>query len=720
MRKAIIFLFLSIAIIVNSFAQYSSYRKFKYEWHHDFPSKNTISPEFTLHDVVIFNETNSYSISGNKAEFLKIYIKKYIHYKYSKPQGVSDYSTFTIPESFDLSFDHKDIPAVQENPLHRPKYFDIKVTYFACRIKKKDGKVIPAELEDEMLTDRKMFAQRYSSAYSYQFKIKNIEEGDEVELEYAYEMPYDQNWYLFNSVRMFFHGTYPKQQYELTFNFKRKLGTTLMYNNGCKPASKTEVDGKVTYVFKQSNLPGCISEPNSRPHEELPYFVFDMTPEDLRYHYKMPGSLESAPLPYWLYILKMREYYTLWQIRRADPLIHDKQWLKTQAFISTNTTDVDADKPFLKLIKLHNLIVEDFDYQQDGDYFAGKDTKLERLGDFTEQQKLREISRFKLYARIFNTLKIPYHTVYFMDKRVARMGQSYISPVIDNEYVFSLPVNNGLFYMYPKKNRYGYYGDELPFYWEGSPALFVQFGNLWADTITDLTFIKTPSSSEDNNIRNSNVKVNVNLHTGKLSFEARTSLSGQFSTMTRSVYDYGLIDSTLSEVYGKKIDDIGNGVVSDGSKRTAKSTTFPYKVSYLTNYRCDLVSSISDSVFQIDMTNWFHHIVTKGLKNEGRQLAYYPDFRFQDVYKYYMIFEEDVSLVNDSLNEFSIVNNLGSYKVNFSQLNSKTILLESNFIVSSTKVDANQIADVILINEAINRTNTSKLGLKIVRTTDGQ
>lgn len=139
MRKAIVFLLLSITIIANSFAQYSTYRKYKYKWDHNFPSKSAVSPEFALNDVVIFEERNKYNISGNKAEFLKIYVKKYVHYKYSKQQGVTDHSVFTLPESFDLTFDQKDVPATQENPMHRPKIFDIKVTYFACRIKKKDG-----------------------------------------------------------------------------------------------------------------------------------------------------------------------------------------------------------------------------------------------------------------------------------------------------------------------------------------------------------------------------------------------------------------------------------------------------------------------------------------------------------------------------------------------------------------------------------------------------
>ena len=716
MLKAIILLLFSASIITNACGQYASYRKYKYSWDHDFPTQSTIPPKFQDEDVVIFKENHDYKVSGIKGKYLKIYVNKYAHFKYLNHDGITDYSVFTLPQSFDPTFDKRDIPLNEKSPAHRPRIFDIKVAYFACRIRKKDGSVINAEIEDEMLTERKMIDLRFYSAYSYQFHIKNAEEGDEIEMEYQYEIPYNQNWHLYNSVSMFFHGKYPKQDYLLSFEFKKRLGTTFQYNNGCKPFSVTEEEEKVTYVFKESNLPGCIDELNARPHKELPYFVFNMAPQDMRFYYKMPGSLESAPLPFWIYILKKREHQSLWEQRRSDPLIIDKQYRKIRHFITTNTANVSNDNMLMKFTTLHNIIVQDFAFQKDGAYYAGLDNRLERLGDFTEDKVLREISRFKLYAKIFNFLKIPYHTIYFMDKRIAQMGNTYVSPVIDNEYAFVIPVNDGLYYIYPKQNQYGYYSEELPFYWEGSPALFVRFGNLWADKIAELNFITTPASTEKDNIRNSNVKVDVDLLSGNVSFEAKTSLSGQFSTMTRSVYEYGLMDSTLNPTYGKKIDEIGNGVISSGASRTSRSTKFPFKVNYNTKYNsANLITNSTDSVFQIDMKNWFHHIIEDQLENQGRRLSYYPDFRFQDIFKYYLIFNEDVNLHDDNQGEIKIANSLGSYRMTMNQLNPRTIMLESNYTVSADKVDALRIEDVITINKAIVNLNGSMLKVKKIK-----
>ena len=562
---------LILSLSIEAYGQFDSYRKYNYQWAAAFPKPVALNAQFEGAPLVILNEENFFKVSGVKSGFMKIYVESKQHIKYTNADGLLSGARFDLPSSFDPVLDRSDVPRGSADTAQRPKLFDVKVLFFAARIKKSNGTVVNADIDDEVVLDNRSYQLKShrayahslslggsrlenNNSYTYVFQIQNLEPGDELEVHYKYEIPYAQNWYLFNSNRVFYNGVYPKQAYSFTFNFNKKAGTTFLYNNGASPDKRFQEKDNVTYIFKAENLPGCLDEINARPHLELPYFVYNLNPLDARYYYTSPYNMEEAPLPFWIYLLRLREQYTEYVQRRTNPVIKDKQWKKVQSFMIVTTAGIPNDKIFTKLNTLHNKIVDDFKYQKDGAFFAGKDKKLERLGDYTENETLREISRFKLYVKLFNHLNIPYNTMYFMDKRVAQMGLNFVSSVVDNEYAFAVPRVNQQYYLYPKQNRCGYYGNELPFYWENSPALYIEFYSLWADKIADLNFIKTHASNASENIRVCNIKTTVDLNQLKLDCEAKVSLSGQFSTMTRNLYAFNHVDSTLNSLYSRKID----------------------------------------------------------------------------------------------------------------------------------------------------------------------
>lgn len=722
-----LFIFI-LALCGEAIGQFEKFKKYKYTWEESFPASVAIEPSFQDQPLVILNEENTLKVSGVKSEFMKVYIEKRQHIKYLSSKELVTGSHFVIPESFDPKLDRSDLPRGNKKFAQRPKLFDVKVLFFAARIKKPDGTIVDARINSEVEMDDRTFQLKShrtyantfgsrrvrienSKSYAYVFQIQNLEPGDELQLHYKYEIPYEQNWYLFNSKRVFYHGNYAKQSYSFTYKFKKKTGSTFRYNNGASPAEKSEEGQNVIYTFKAQNLDGCMGEINARPHLEVPYFVYNLNPLDARYDYQSPYELESAPLPFWIYLLKLREQYSKYELLRTDPLIQDKQWKIVRGFITGATAHIQPDKVFSKLSTLHNIILEDFDYQKDGDYFAGKDVKLERLGDYVENKTLREISRFKLYVKFFNYLNIAYNTVYFTDKRIAKMGGTYISPIIDNEYAFSLPLKDREYYLYPKQHKFGFYGNELPFYWENTPALRIEFFNLWAEKIADLNFINTRSSKASDNIRVCNIKTTVNLNTMTLACEAKVSLAGQFSTMTRGTYTHDYTDSTLNPLYSRRISYGIQGEDHTLLKPKSKSSEYPFKTNFRLDYGSSTLIQHNDSKYQIKLKDWFPHIVEPELQSKDRKMKYYPDFQAQDIIKYFFVFNDSVTLLNKAELTVSIANSYGTYTVSANQLNPTTIMLASEFKLSAEYVPANSIGDVLAINAAIGKLNRGNLAV---------
>ncbi|MBL4753357.1 MAG: hypothetical protein JKY52_07165 [Flavobacteriales bacterium] len=726
MLRSLPIFILTAVLCFSALGQSKGYKKYAYTWEAEFPKAQPIAPQFIDEPLVILSEEHFFQVSGVRSSYMKIYIEKRQHIKFLSAEELLDGSHFELPGSFDPNLDNSDVPRNGKDKAPRPKLFDVEVLFFAARIKRSDGTIEDAEIDDKVLMDdqtyhlktQRALSQSFSprgarlennKSFSYAFQILNIQPGDELEIHYKYEIPYDPNWYLFNSKRVFYHGKYPKQDYSFTFNFKKRVGTTFSYNNGAKPAARTEEKEKVTYLFKASNLAGCISETNGRPHLELPYFVYNLNPFDSRFFFQSTTTLESAQLPFWIYLLKLREQYTEFQQRRSEPIIKDKQWKKVRAFMVGTTAPFGKDMLVSKMSALHNTVVDEFDYQQDGAYFAGNDRKLERLGDYTENKTLREISRFKLYVKMFTYLQIPYNTVYFMDKRLGKLGLTYISPIIDNEYAFAASISDKRFYLYPKQNIWGYYINELPFYWENTPALDIEFYNLWSDKIADLNFVTTHVNHPKDNIRVTNVKTLVSLNSNQLSCEANVSLSGQFSTMTRNLYVHNYIDSTLNPQYGRKINYafIGNDPTTLEPK--SSSSQYPFKTSFNLHYAATKMISKEGSNYQISLTDWFPHIVEEQVDTSRRSLRYYPDFQYQDMMNYYFVFADSVDLINKKELDAEIVNSYGTYTVRAEQINPTTILLASEFNVRAAYIEAEDIEDVVAIHTAIARLNKGNL-----------
>jgi len=716
MKVRCIKLFLLLTSIIGCFelfAQNTQYRKIKHEWGKPFPIQTEVESQFQNEDIVIINEDIHLNVIGKKDNFLTIQIVKHSIIKFQTETGIKDNAAISIPETIDPKIDLRH--SIERKSGLYPRDTDIEINYFMARIRKKDGRIIDVEMNDQIIENTKLFNMKTYKTYSYIFHINNIEIGDELEVKYSYEVPYWKNWHNYNSKRIFFHGRYPKQKHSFNIRFHDILQTRITNINDVEPDSISEMKKRTILYYSYTNLPGCMNEIGARVHRELPHLVLTLNTIDERLYYSDRIEMQKILIPYWVYFLQRREIQAQLVKLRKTPIIKDPQIIKVMQFIAKQTAGTSNKDPLTKLMKIHQSIVDNFDYQLDQKFIEGIDKKLEKLGDFTEQKILREISRYKLYSRIFTFLDIPYYTLYFMDSRIADMGPNYISPIFDNNFAFVAIINDKAFYFYPKSSRLGFYVDELPFYWENSSALLVLWHTLWENnTAHKPKFIQTHSSNEKDNYRVSSVNATVNTVTTTVNFDARLNLSGQFSTMTRGLYKYDHFDSSVNPLYGKKLWELNKTIRPIQNTETFQAPTFPYQSNFRIKYQAsNLIQQTNKKEYSINLKGWFKHIISDSLEAKSRTLNYYPDFLFRDHFQYYIQFDKDVEILDKEQFNVEIKNTFGTLKISLDSLQPNIVLLQSNFIINNEKVLPENIKDIILIQNAIRELNKKKLIFRI-------
>lgn len=354
------------------------------------------------------------------------------------------------------------------------------------------------------------------------------------------------------------------------------------------------------------------------------------------------------------------------------------------------------------------MIADSFDYQYDWAAYAGWDLSLQKVGTNVEKRNLRQISRFNLYHKLFYNIEVPYYTTYLFDNRIGAISDQYMSPIVSNERCYSVATNNRIIHIYPKKARYGYAVDEIPFYWENSTQLLIYFNrNISPENIGRTVFTQMPTSNAKENYRSANIQCEVNTSVQEINFKTRLALSGQFSTMTRGSYLYNYVDSSINRGYQRKIYELGNVTTLISQELLSKSNVYPFKASF------DLVYVSQTKGNKIELTNWFRHITESRYEAETRTLPFYYDFLFNDSFRYLIKFDKPIVLI-EFPEDIAIETLAGVYKFTLTKVDDSTFLLNSKFIVNRQVVLPDNSAELEQIFESIKRLNKSSIIYKVM------
>ncbi|MDO9511570.1 MAG: DUF3857 domain-containing protein [Bacteroidales bacterium] len=669
-------------------------------------TKDTLN-NFSSRDATIINDSNSIIISGKKVEFIIFTITRKVRFKVNSEAGINKFSTFILPESFDPTYIlHQPIESA-----HKKNYSDLQVNFFKATITKPNGEMIPAKINANCSIVKNIAenGEVYGQHYEYSYRIENLGLKDEITVEYNYEVKYESNFEKLSSFRIFFHGDTYKEQYHLRISLPSDLYLDIVYKNKGEPDSDVESNSRKVYSWYRKKLQGCISEKGSRPYLELPNIIFTIRPYGLRRNAYFIYDDNKTPL--YLIMTSNRSNIAWGESASIIEGVKTKQTSLIDQFVKKETQNITTDSTgFEKLQKIHNTIVDNFEYE-DSRILRKVDPTAHRVGEYLMSNKIRESNRYAIYYSIFAKMNWDASFIFLCDKRCGEIDNDYFVPIYDSDYIFGVWLkNNNLLFIHPKRASFGYYLNEFPFYHENIWARLFNYEDFmfYRTVSTKLNQVITPSSNLNSNSRMSNIMVTVNVNALSAVFDARINVSGQYSTLTRGLYQWDVKDETINTIYNKRIWELNPQVKLISKKVLIKSKDYPFQAIINTQYKADNIIQNKNDTLSINLKNWFNHIIYTGFDTLNRQLDFYPDFKGKDTYVYLLKFDKNVRLLNAPV-DVSITNELGELTILFEQPSPDALKISSYYSVVSPKISRSNIRAVKELYEKIESLNNSTI-----------
>lgn len=600
----------------------------------------------------------SIRLRNAKPQFLAVFFERRRIIHFTNGEDIARHGTVVLPESLDPPYDRRFDPWHLREVAPRTRWLNMRLDHFQARVKRggawHDLPAIPRMEEDELRTLRTI-----EKAWSQVIAVQDIAPGDTVELHWKYMLPYDynwpatmgwrgmewvDNWARLTSWRVFLHGELPirRQTIEVLFNLKHGLHIA-----GPPPMERIEKGNEVTLRWEQNDLPGSMAEVNARQAADLPHLVMRLEPDDIRYWRRDRLSGIAFPNPYWMQVVRHREARAFWWRQVARKRIPDKQNQYVKEFVRRISLSIPDSLPARRIAHVHDHIAQHFTYEDDRLWYFDLDRGNARIGDQVREGRLRDISRYDMYSKLINLLRADHATAYVLDKRIGRMNELYLTSLWDSELLFRVSDRYEHYWLHPKRTRMGWLANELPFYWQGTPALHVDLGILIEDLERPAVFVDLPMDDPASNVRGVEYALEVDLEQGTIRGEVRVFLSGQFSTLGRAAYLGFPIDSTVDPLYGWRVSDMPGAVAPD-PWQSELSTHPPYRFRSGTQLEVDdILVRETDSTWVMDLTPLIAHVVPAQFSAEGRTLPFHWDFAQEDRFRFDLRFVTPVVVVPD-------------------------------------------------------------------------
>jgi len=631
-----------------------------------------------LSDLVILDEQHEIEIIDQRAGFMWFKFTKDQRIQIQTKKGLSRISCFKLPEPYDPTY-IAHFPPIRN---YRQLFSRIKDITFSVTVTKSDGRqqilnVFPEILEDSVM----MLEEEYFGVYKeYLYQLRDIEVGDILNIHYSFQIPNKDNMAQMMSFRQFLHSADPKVKSRFSLIHHKELFLEINYLNGAEPDTIFVSDRKKHYVWTRDSLAGCLNEIGNQPYMELPNIVFTAKPYDFWY-YTVPKSFEPRFIPNYVTMADHREEHHLAITLSTGQKVNTSQYIQIRNFVNKQSRGLNPVKDRIEIMKrVHHEIVDHFDYRDNIEFMTREDIRDPEIGDQIGSRTLTDLARNDLYLALILTQNLNYCTTYLSDNRSGELSEFYFAPIRDNDFIYTVFYgNDSVHWYYPKKSRFGYYQDELPFYYENTNAQLVHVSNYYKkDERMDEEFMKIvfPASPLSYNSRRSNVMASVNLNDLSLRFDAQVSLSGQFSTMTRGLYLYDYHHPTIDRKYHQKIWEIHPDVEVLKQDVSVKSNEAPFTTLVNASYTSNELLKESGDTLVLNLNNWFNHLIPDHFDAATRVCTYHPDFAFKDSYSYLLRFSEDVKLLNQP-EPIDINGDQMMMTIEMQQLDPSTIKLDS-------------------------------------------
>ncbi len=666
-----------------------------------------LAPVFSLKSQIL-SDLNNLHISGKKlininfnfSRELKIIVKDNFDLDYI--------SKITLPETHDKTY-----------IFHTSQVKNINQFYSNVLINNYEisgiinGIITPLKFEKSESKHKSVIIEeeKFGTFIQTEFINKNIQIGDTILLKYSYSIPFEENLGTLTNYRIFFNDILDKKHYELNVSHDNDLLIPISSYYSNSPVKLRNEEQKTTStIWKVNELKGNINEVNAIPSKTLPHIVVSCVANT--FYYLLPNSTQLVPRPLYSIAAFNREAAFLSIIESIKIGNKNNQYAQINKFIKEHTATLKNDSTDIqKLTTLHNKIVTEFNYENDFDYYDEYDNRNERIGDFLSKKTVRDRSRHSLYVSLIKSLEMTYFTGYIVDRRSGELSNEYVAPMFKDDYlIIPMFADKSIRYILPKKDGLSYYMDELPFYYENTKLRLVHivdYSNRDKPISEKFNSISTPKSSVKDNIRNQSIMIDLNTETGTATFQSKINLSGQFSTLTRFIYESKDMDKTINPLYNITLWDRIKANKTK-LKRTKSKSTFPYNTNYDVTFTKQNYLTKKKNDIEISLSGHFHHVMKSDL-NEVRTLPYIPDFLSYDLFNYFIKLDKPLTLKNPYSK--NIDNKLGKYTVEISQVAPNVIKVSSLLAINHETVAPEDFLDVINISNEIKMLNNYSLKL---------
>ena len=540
---------------------------------------------------------------------------------------------------------------------------------------KPDGRVVDLNAKD-ITMERRSVDYYDDSLKLSSFTVSDVEVGDELEVLFI-ELNVRPEYYLYMHMAIpVMHASYTLRiPYNIVFDF-------YLYNGMEKP--QISEDKFKTYSWAMDTLPGFGNDYHSVKALILPYVVqvwqkasYNKYTDEMYVH----GSK-------WENYLK----HTQEAITHDAGMRIDKYAELTENYIK-RTVGKDATTT-LKMNAMQQYLNDSVPVRVkwDGDVDGG----------ITYQSLL------KVYIEIFKDLNIPYRLVLARDRYNGPFDYNQVGSVQVDSRMFAFDDGKGgLGFLAPHDFKKTFLLNEIPLDYQNTQAIVINVSDLAVGKLV------LPISPAVDNSLTRKAQVNVSLDTKTLNTKMQETFKGNFSTLHRSQYWYhGKTNSVLAykqmvikTKYPKAVIDTAY------MDNIATPTDNQFKVMY--NFHVpNCINDIGDKKYSINMESWFW----QNIDNVGagkRTLDYYPMTSGSDVFKYYLVFDHKVELVNKTNLDLSVsYPEYGMCNFTATQVDSNTVLVESNFTLSGKTIPVADLTKFAEMKMAFEKSNNQQLVVK--------
>jgi len=339
--------------------------------------------------------------------------------------------------------------------------------------------------------------------------------------------------------------------------------------------------------------------------------------------------------------------------------------------------------------------------------------------DYLEKKIFRVDYSRDIYFNLLLRIDSVYFNVVIPDRRLIKFSTSIASSQTPHYEGYAFKINNTFYYLLPPTKYAAYHTNELPFYMENQHVLHIP-QNLNPPIDCDdynnkanIIFQGTPLSNLADNYRQIIGRININVTQKSLAYNGKVMLNGQFSTLLRNFYQNKLIDPSISQTYSIRMSD-------DASLKSTKyqllktSSDYPFKTSFSANYEIENFDKGITGNGVITLKKWFHFVHPKSafINSKSRLFTYVPDFLCSDKFKYQLVFDKPVEVLN--LNDYSIdiSNEYGIFHSVLVKIDDTNYAFDAVLQVNKETVDAYNILWVEDISKAIEKLQSTVLIFK--------